>query len=112
MNLEDAVVLPEKWIQPLDVLCRKLDKKDKKQLVKFIARISEASYRRGVQHTFYLSSEGVIPKKIVNDGAASFRFDTSLDKSKGLMSRDKMSSVARLMEQYCIWQTGLSENIL
>lgn len=109
MKTENIVSLPEKWREPMQTLVSKLTKKEKKLLLRFIARISESSYRRGVHQTLYLFSEEELPVILIKDVGGHFRYGTSLDNSKGLTDNIKMSSVDRLIQQYDLHSTGLEE---
>jgi hypothetical protein len=93
----------------MQTLVSKLTKKEKKLLLRFIARISESSYRRGVHQTLYLFSEEELPVILIKDVGGHFRYGTSLDNSKGLTDNIKMSSVDRLIQQYDLHSTGLEE---
>lgn len=57
-----------------------LPKGVKKKLIRLMARISEASYRRGFQQGVVFKEER--PKTITND-LWKWRFEQSLDKAKG-----------------------------
>lgn len=54
-----------------------------KRLARWMGRIAERAYRRGVQQALYLSENGRIDDWIMNDVHA-YRYDKSLDISIGL----------------------------
>lgn len=54
-----------------------LSSKDRKKLRRIMARISEKSYRRGVQHGYSMAEEGEEPTISLDD----FRYRRSLDQS-------------------------------
>ena len=109
MKTENIVSLPEKWREPMQTLVSKLTKKEKKLLLRFIARISESSYRRGAHQTLHLFEFDELPAILIKDVGEHFRYGTSLDNSKGLTDNIKMSSVDRLIQQYDLHSTGLEE---
>jgi hypothetical protein len=67
-----------------------LSERDRKRLVRLMARISEKSYRRGVQHGALLTG-GISKDKI-----AKWRFDASLDSSPWVGSPMIQKSTERL----------------
>jgi hypothetical protein len=67
-----------------------LSDRDKKRLVRLMARLAEKSYRRGVQHGSLLT------KGMSEDVMVKWRFEPSLDTSPWIDSRTVQKSIERL----------------
>lgn len=78
---------------------------DSKKLVRLIARISERSYRRGVQQTITLYRKNSILPQII-DNLYDYRYENDLDNSYGLDGL-KTTSLERLDMEESLREIGL-----
>lgn len=69
----------------------------KKRLVRLLAQISEASYRRGVQQALVLASKGAID--MAPDQLASWRRGP-ISRSRGIDTPGAISTLERFRQQY------------
>jgi hypothetical protein len=74
-----------------------LSEKDRKRLVKLMARIAEKSYRRGVQHGAVLSGD-----PMSRDELYDWRYRPSLDLSPWADSPMTQTSISRLFAEHMV----------
>jgi hypothetical protein len=76
----------------------------RKKLLRLMARVSEASYRRGYQHGCFFTSKGV-----VGHDPTKLRFDTSLDIAPFTNAEQSghMTSLERFICEYPVCEVGL-----
>ena len=78
-----------------------LSDRDKKRLVRLMARLAEKSYRRGVQHG------AVLAKGMSEDAMVKWRFERNLDTSPWVDSPTVQKSIERLfMESGVLREIG------
>lgn len=77
----------------------------KARFVAFMARVSEQSYRRGVQQAIELYEKKAIDEKILED-LHGYRYGTTLNASPGLDGY-QTSSISRLEAEVNLAQVGL-----
>jgi len=81
-------------------IAENLTEKQKKWLIRYIAEISEASYRRAVQQTIVLGEKDSIDDWIYKNDAANYRYDKSLKTSIGLDGFQTTSLKRLLIENH------------
>ena len=82
-----------------------LTEAQKSRLIRWISRISERAYRRGVQQTLQLSKDKAIKKCIV-ESPHSYRYENCLDISEGLDGYIT-TSIERLKMEEDMFRVGL-----
>lgn len=83
--------------------------KDKKKLLKLMARIMERAYRRGVQQALFMYEKHLIDKKLICAfGLHAWRYNISLDKSVGI-DKFTTSSLERLFIEEPLDEIGFDK---
>lgn len=88
-----------------------IPKAKKRKLVKLMARIAERAYRRGVQQGICVSSSegGLQPQLRSESGLHRWRYQTDLNKARGIDGFCTSSLERLFIEERCLMELGFRE---